>query len=206
MWLFSDWPTDSGAGWLTDWPTCADSWTGILILYWFKCWMTDNSLTDLVIQELRVLCRILYSHCFAPYRCNTLHAPVQKEAFAAAIFLHVERWHLREVKVKIHKVIQYDGHISTYQKCCRALSDCSVNLWSPNKLFISSTKTKNRCRYIAKATNRRYFTQWFTQKLVLLLISQLNHLDSHKTYYFLTPVTSVTGSGFDWEPWELADW
>ena len=60
--------------------------------------------------------------------------------------------------------------------------------------------------YIAKGTNSQYFTQWSTQKLVLLLISWLKHLDNHKTYYFETPVTSVMGPGFDWEPWELADW
>ena len=74
------------------------------------------------------------------------------------MFLHVERWHLWEVKVKMYKFIQYDGHISTYQKRCRALSDCSVNLWPPNRLFISSTKTKDRYMYIAKATNSQYFT------------------------------------------------
>ena len=31
---------------------------------------------------------------------------------------------------------------------------------------------------------------------LLLLISQLKHLDNHKTYYFVTHVTSVMGSGF----------
>ena len=37
------------------------------------------------------------------------------------MFLHVERWHLWEVKVKMHKVIQYDGHISTYQKTLQSI-------------------------------------------------------------------------------------
>ena len=95
----------------------------------------------------------------------------------------------------MHKFIQYDGHISTYQKRCRALSDCSVNLWPPNRLFISSTKTKDRYMYIAKAAVDTLRSDLLTN-FFLLLISWLKHLDSHKTYYFVTPVTSVMGSGF----------
>ena len=63
--------------------------------------------------------------------------------------------------------------------------------------------------YIAKATNSQYFTIIVIYSLTnvfLSLISWLKHLDNHKTYYFVTPVTSVMGSGFIWEPWELADW
>ena len=59
--------------------------------------------------------------------------------------------------------------------------------------------------YIAKAAVDTLHSDLLTN-FFLLLISRLKHLDNHKTYYFVTPVTSVMGSGFIWEPWELADW
>ena len=59
--------------------------------------------------------------------------------------------------------------------------------------------------YIAKAAVDTLHSDLLTN-FFLLLISRLKHLDNHKTYYFVTPVKSVIGSGFIWEPWELADW
>ena len=59
--------------------------------------------------------------------------------------------------------------------------------------------------YIAKAAVDTLHSDLLTN-FFLLLISRLKHLDNHNTYDFVTPVTSVMGSGFIWEPWELADW
>lgn len=88
--------------------------------------------------------------------------------FAEAIillFLHVERHHLHEGWAQNYAQIQYG---SLFQHCrdIPKHSDCSVILWSAGRLFIATTKTEER--YIAKATNSQYFTQLFTQKVVLL--------------------------------------
>ena len=53
-------------------------------------------------------------------------------------------------------------------------NDCSVNLWSADRLLILTTKTEER--YIAKATNSQYFTQSFTQKNVLLFAFDIDLL------------------------------
>ena len=56
-----------------------------------------------------------------------------------------------------------------FQCCSDAAkhSDCTVILWSADKLFIVTTETKKR--YIAKATISQHFTQSFTRKVSLLL-------------------------------------
>ena len=80
------------------------------------------------------------------------------------MFLCLERQHLQEAWAQMHKF-----HMAAiFQRCSDAAkhSDCTVILWSADKLFILTTWTKKR--YIAKATNSQYFTQSFTQKGVLL--------------------------------------
>ena len=56
--------------------------------------------------------------------------------------MHVERQHLREAWAKIYK---YKLNMAAMLRRC----NCSVILWSAERLFISATKTEER--YIAKA-------------------------------------------------------
>ena len=91
---------------------------------------------------------------------------------------------------KFNMVAQFQG--------CRDFAkhnDCSVSLWSAERLLILTTNTEER--YIAKATNSQYFTKSFTQKNVLLFALILTNgsirFDSRNTYR----VTGVTGYGFN---------
>ena len=112
------------------------------------------------------------------------------------MFLQVKRWHLRGAWARMYKfnmAAQFQG--------CRDFAkhnDCSVSLWSAERLLILTTNTEER--YIAKATNSQYFTKSFTQKNVLLFALILTYgsirFDSRNTYR----VTGVTGYGFNWEP------
>ena len=68
------------------------------------------------------------------------------------MFLCLERQHLQEAWAQMHKF-----HMAAiFQRCSDAAkhSDCTVILWSADKLFILTTWTKKR--YIAKATNSQY--------------------------------------------------
>ena len=75
-------------------------------------------------------------------------------------------------------------------------NDCSVGLWSAERLLILTTNMEER--YIAKATNSQYFTKSFTQKktffyLHLILTYWSIRFDSSNTYR----VTDVMGYGFN---------
>ena len=77
---------------------------------------------------------------------------------------HVERRHLQEASAEMYKF-----NMSAMFQCCKNVamhSNCLVILWSDDRLFIPTTKTKER--YIAKATNCQYVTQSFTQKVIPL--------------------------------------
>ena len=88
------------------------------------------------------------------------------------MFLQVKRWHLRGAWAQMYKfnmAAQFQG--------CRDFAkhnDCSVSLWSAERLLIWTTNTEER--YIAKATNSQYFTKSFTQKNVLLFAFDIDLL------------------------------
>ena len=59
------------------------------------------------------------------------------EMLAVATFLHVERQHLQEAWAQMHKF----NMAAIFQSCSDAAkhSDCTVILWSADKLFILTT-------------------------------------------------------------------
>ena len=71
-------------------------------------------------------------------------------------------------------------------------NDCSVNLWSADRLFILTTKTEER--YIkGKGTLHSHLLKKTFFYLHLILIYWSMRFDSRNTYH----VTSVTGYGFN---------
>lgn len=88
---------------------------------------------------------------------------------------HVERRHLQEASAEMYK---FNNFMSAMFQCCRNIAmhnNCLVILWSDDRLFIPTTKTKER--YIAKATNSQYFTCSHLLKKSFLYLNLIDKID-----------------------------
>ena len=88
---------------------------------------------------------------------------------------HVERRHLQEASAEMYK---FNNFMSAMFQCCRNIAmhnNCLVIPWSDDRLFIPTTKTKER--YIAKATNSQYFTCSHLLKKSFLYLNLIDKID-----------------------------